>query len=190
MQLTMTALTEAWRNVEHITLQHIHADGTRTEYTGFPARITRLPNGIVSIYLSDLPNQPVYLRYTMVSHESDVIEPVPDTVFPRFEVMQIIVEERSVDDWKACLVFSDRECPGMAYEISMCDCTPAKAVQLAYDLFLDDPELHADNHWKRLDGYCTPDNHFAGPDKMENSSDEVRTMQCRPTVGRPTQGGK
>ena len=146
--LTMTTLTEAWRNVEHITLQHIHADGTRTEYTGFPARITRLANGIVSIYLSQPPNQPVYLRYTMVSHESDALEPVPDTVFPRFEVIQIIVKERCRDDWKAYLTFKDREFPGMVYEISMCDDTPDKAVQLAYDLFLDDPELHADNHWK------------------------------------------
>jgi len=146
--LTMTTLTEAWRNVEQITLQHIHADGSRTEYTGFPGRITRLPNGIVSIYLSDPPNQPVYLRYTMVSHESDVIEPVPDTVFPRFEVIQIIVKERCRDDWKAYLTFKDREFPGMAYEISMCDDTPEKALKLAYDLFLDDPEFHADNHWE------------------------------------------
>jgi hypothetical protein len=144
----MTTLTEAWRNVEQITLQHIHADGTRTEYTGFPGRITRLPNGVVSIYLSQPPGQPVYLRYTMVSHESDVIEPVPDTVFPRFEVIQIIVKERCRDDWKAYLTFRDSEYPGMAYEISMCDDTPDKAVQLAYDLFLDDPEFHADNHWE------------------------------------------
>jgi hypothetical protein len=148
MQLTMTALTDAWRKIDHITLQHIHADGTRTEYTGFPARITRLANGIVSIYLSQPPNQPVYLRYTMVDHNSDVLEPVPDTVFPRFEVIQIIVKERCRDDWKAYLTFKDREFPGMAYEISMCDDTPEKALKLAYDLFVDDPEFHADNHWE------------------------------------------
>jgi len=149
--VTMTALTDAWRNVDYITLQHIHADSSRTAYTGAPLRITRLPNGIVSIYLSQPPNQPVYLRYTMVAADSDVIEPVPDTVFPRFEVIQIVVKERCRDDWKAHLAFKDREFPGMAYEISMCDETPAKAVQLAYDLFLDDPELHADNHWAMTD---------------------------------------
>jgi hypothetical protein len=81
------------------------------------------------------------------------------TASPQFSVIQILVVEKCIDDWRAYLVFQDREWPDMAYEIRGSGNTPEKALAMAYGLFLDDPREHATDHWEWTE---------ANADKMRN----------------------
>lgn len=74
--LTMTALTEAWRKIDHITLAHIHADGSRTEYTGFPSTIQRLVDGYVSITITCGVTEVATVMYRLLPDQTEVLEPV------------------------------------------------------------------------------------------------------------------
>ena len=73
--LTMTALTDAWRKIDHITVEHIHADGTRTEYTGFPATIQRLADGYLWITLAHWDGDGPTVLYRLIG-DGETLEPV------------------------------------------------------------------------------------------------------------------
>ena len=75
MQLTMTALTDAWRKIGHITVERLYADGSHRAYTGFPSTIKRLADGYVSITLADWDGDGPTVLYRLIG-DGETLEPV------------------------------------------------------------------------------------------------------------------
>jgi len=73
--LTMTALTDAWRKIEHITVERLYADGTRGKYTGFPATIQRCFDGVVRIQFAHYAGEVVTVEYRLIG-DGETLEPV------------------------------------------------------------------------------------------------------------------
>ena len=71
MQLTMTALTAAWKNIARITV--VDRDGT--EHKGFPKRIERMLDGVVSITLARLDQDGPTVLYRLIG-DGETLEPV------------------------------------------------------------------------------------------------------------------
>jgi hypothetical protein len=67
----MTALTDAWRKIDHITV--VDRDGT--EHKGFPKRIERLQDGVVSITLAEWDKDGVTVLYRLIG-DGETLEPV------------------------------------------------------------------------------------------------------------------
>ena len=75
MQLTMTALTDAWRKIDHITVERLYADGSRGEHTGFPATIQRCFDGVVMITFAVYNGEVVAVKYRLTG-DGETLEPV------------------------------------------------------------------------------------------------------------------
>ena len=71
MQLTMTALTDAWKNIARITV--VDQDGT--EHKGFPKRIERMQDGVVSIALAHWDEDGVTVLYRLIG-DGETLEPM------------------------------------------------------------------------------------------------------------------
>jgi hypothetical protein len=69
--LTMTALTDAWRKIDHITV--VDRDGTK--HKGFPKRIERLQDGVVSITLGEWDHDGPTVQYRLIG-DGETLEPV------------------------------------------------------------------------------------------------------------------
>ena len=69
--LTMTALTQAWIHIDHITL--IDREGNSHE--GFPSKIQRLFDGYVSITLTCGVEEVVTVLYRLTG-DGETLEPV------------------------------------------------------------------------------------------------------------------
>jgi hypothetical protein len=73
--LTMTALTEAWKNITRIPVERIRSDGSHSAYYGFPATIQRLEHGYVSITLAHWNEDGPTVMYRLIG-DGETLEPV------------------------------------------------------------------------------------------------------------------
>ena len=71
MQLTMTALTEAWKNIDHI----MAVDSNKMIHIGFPKKIERLLDGVVSITFANLDEDGATVLYRLTG-DGETLEPV------------------------------------------------------------------------------------------------------------------
>ena len=71
MQLTMTALTDAWKAIKYIMVR----DKNGTTHIGFPKKIDRLQDGVVSITLADWDKDGVTVQYRLIG-DGETLEPV------------------------------------------------------------------------------------------------------------------
>jgi hypothetical protein len=71
----MTALTESWRNIKHITVERLYADGSRGEHTGFPVTISRCFDGVVMITFAVYGGEVVAVKYRLIG-DGETLEPV------------------------------------------------------------------------------------------------------------------
>jgi hypothetical protein len=69
--LAMTALTDAWKAITYILVRDEHG----TTHIGFPKRIERLQDGVVSITLADWDKDGVTVQYRLTG-DGETLEPV------------------------------------------------------------------------------------------------------------------
>jgi hypothetical protein len=69
--LTMTALTDAWKAITYIIVR----DENGTTHIGFPKKIERLQDGVVSITLAEWDHDGPTVLYRLIG-DGETLEPV------------------------------------------------------------------------------------------------------------------
>ena len=69
--LTMTQLTGAWKTITYVMVK----DTAGTTHIGFPKKIERLQDGVVSITLADWDEDGVTVLYRLIG-DGETLEPV------------------------------------------------------------------------------------------------------------------
>jgi len=69
--LTLTALAQAWKAITYIIVRDEHG----TTHIGFPKKIERMLDGVVSITLADWDKDGVTVLYRLIG-DGETLEPV------------------------------------------------------------------------------------------------------------------